>query len=104
MGFENIRLAGRLLQQVNSLGLQRLVPHVKRRVVLNDPKARTELNELPDEVRLIEVVGERVNGDPRVFDAFGQKVEDQLASVVAEPVVLLRVATGVEIHRLGYWP
>src|SRR2546421_11459043 len=63
-------------------------PGVKRRVIKDKAKALSQAGERPNNIRLVQVIGEDIDGHARVGTAFLKEAKERLSCVGAEPLVL----------------
>ena len=69
------------------------------RVVQEQPQARLQVGQTPQDVRLVQVVSEDVELELVVGDGLVQELEDQAPRIEPEPLVLRLVRRGVEVDR-----
>ena len=69
------------------------------RVVQEQPQARLQVGQAPQDVRLVQVVSEDVELELVVGDGLVEELEDQAPRIEPEPLVLRLVRRGVEVDR-----
>ena len=75
-------------------------PGVKRRVVKDKAKALSQAGERPDNIRLIQVIGEDIDGHTRVGMTLLKEAKERLPCMGAEPPVLLLERCGLVVNGL----
>src|SRR5262245_37623466 len=70
------------------------------RVVEKNSQPLSEIHQIANKIRFVQVIGEDIDLDVLVIDALFHEVKDHLSRMIAEPFVLLLKRRGVVINCL----
>src|SRR5882762_8844970 len=73
---------------------------VKWSVIQESAQPRPQSLKLPDNVRLLDVVGKQIDRNRFIVNTLLEQIENYLSRVITQPLILRLIALGVVIQRL----